>query len=212
MSNDQKKPAITANRRRVLQMMAIAGTTAAVAGNFVADASAQIKSQGYGQDVDVNNPEVTWDKTLNGNQLKNLDVVGDLIIPADDKSSSASRLNITDFVNEWVSAPYPIQEEDRKTVLSGLDWLNGQANAEDVRYFHELAAGRQAAIFDKLASRVEAGTASGGHTLFMERIVYLYVGGYYTTDEGMEDIGYVGNVPIETFDGPPQEVLDKLGL
>ncbi|MBT5186034.1 MAG: gluconate 2-dehydrogenase subunit 3 family protein [Kordiimonadaceae bacterium] len=211
MSEDQKKPVMTANRRRVLQLMAIAGTTAAVAGNFV-DASAQIKSQGYGQDVDVNNPVVTWDKTLNGTQLKNLDVVGDLIIPADDKSPSASQLNITDFINEWVSAPYPTQEDDRKMVLIGLDWLNGQANVEDVRYFHELPADKQAAIFDKLASAVEAGTASADHSLFMERIVYLYVGGYYTTDEGMEDIGYVGNVPIESFDGPPQEVLDKLGL
>jgi hypothetical protein len=212
MSNKQKTAMMTANRRRVLQMMAAAGTAVAVASNYSTGASAQTKQQGYGQDVDVNNPVVTWDKTLSSNELKNLDVVGDLIIPADDKSPSASHLNITDFVNEWVSAPYPTQEEDRATVLYGLNWLNEQANKEDQRYFHGLAADRQAAIFDELASGVEAGTASAEHTTFMERIVYLYVGGYYTTDEGMEDIGYVGNVPLERFDGPPAEVRAKLGL
>jgi hypothetical protein len=28
----------------------------------------------------------------------------------------------------------------------------------------------------------------------------------------MKDIGYVGNTPLATFDGPPAEVLKKLGL
>jgi hypothetical protein len=28
----------------------------------------------------------------------------------------------------------------------------------------------------------------------------------------MKDIGYVGNVPLASFDGPPTEVLRKLGL
>jgi hypothetical protein len=29
---------------------------------------------------------------------------------------------------------------------------------------------------------------------------------------GMKDIGYVGNVPLATFDGPPIEALKKAGL
>ena len=28
----------------------------------------------------------------------------------------------------------------------------------------------------------------------------------------MKDIGYVGNVPLEKFDGPPAAVLKQLGL
>jgi hypothetical protein len=28
----------------------------------------------------------------------------------------------------------------------------------------------------------------------------------------MKDIGYIGNVPLEKFEGPPREVLQKLGL
>jgi hypothetical protein len=35
---------------------------------------------------------------------------------------------------------------------------------------------------------------------------------YYATPEGWKAIGYVGNIPLPSFDGPPQEVLDKLGV
>jgi hypothetical protein len=28
----------------------------------------------------------------------------------------------------------------------------------------------------------------------------------------MKDIGYVGNIPLAEFNGPPREVLEKLGL
>jgi len=212
MSKSEK---LSPNRRRVLQLMAIGGASAAYLQNYPhmsANAQTPTKQKGYGQDVDVNNPVVTWDKTLDSNQIKNLDVIGDLIIPADDQSPAASNLNITDFVDEWVSAPYPNQETDRATITIGLERLNAQANEQDARFFHNLNAENQASIFDKLAKSVEEGTASEEDDLFMDRLVYLYVGGYYTTDEGMEDIGYAGNVPLETFDGPPAEIRKLIGI
>lgn len=203
---------ITANRRKVLKLMAVAGTSAAYLQNYPRMADAQTRSEGYGQDVDVNNPVVTWDKTLDSNQLKNLTVIGDLIIPADDKSPSASFLDITDFVNEWVSAPYPDQQKDRDTIIRGLARLNGRANENDVRYFYNLSAAQQTDMFETLAKSVESGNTTDDDALFFERLVYLYVGGFYTTDEGMADIGYVGNVPLETFDGPPEEIKKLIGV
>ena len=47
---------------------------------------------------------------------------------------------------------------------------------------------------------------------FFARFRDLTVGGYYTTPEGMRDIGYVGNVALAQFDGPPPEVLERVGL
>ena len=208
MSNEKLSP----NRRRVLKLMAVTGASAAYLHNYPHTAEAQSRSEGYGQDVDVNNPVVTWDKTLDANQLKNLTVIGDLIIPVDEKSPSASHLSITDFVDEWVSAPYPDQQKDRDTIVRGLARLNGRANENDARYFYNLTEADQASMFDALAKSVEAGNASDDDDLFFERLVYLYVGGYYTTDEGMEDIGYAGNVPLETFDGPPAEIRKLIGV
>ena len=47
---------------------------------------------------------------------------------------------------------------------------------------------------------------------FFKRFRDLTAGGFYTTPEGMKDIGYVGNVPTATFEGPTPEALKHLGL
>ena len=38
------------------------------------------------------------------------------------------------------------------------------------------------------------------------------MGAYYGTPAGWKAIGYVGNTPLASFDGPPQEVLDRVGV
>ena len=35
---------------------------------------------------------------------------------------------------------------------------------------------------------------------------------FYTTPEGMQDVGYVGNIAAATWGPPPPEVLRHLGL
>jgi hypothetical protein len=40
----------------------------------------------------------------------------------------------------------------------------------------------------------------------------LTAGAFYTTPEGTRDLGFVGNMALSRFDGPPLEVLKKAGL
>jgi hypothetical protein len=47
---------------------------------------------------------------------------------------------------------------------------------------------------------------------FFSKFRSLTAGGFYSTPAGMADMGYVGNMPLARFDGPPQEVLDRLGV
>jgi hypothetical protein len=47
---------------------------------------------------------------------------------------------------------------------------------------------------------------------FFARFRDLTVGGFYTTPAGMRDIQYIGNVALPRFDGPPPEVLRRVGL
>ena len=49
----------------------------------------------------------------------------DVVIPADDRSPSASAVGVTDFIDEFVSAPYPDNVRDGKKILEGLAWLDG---------------------------------------------------------------------------------------
>ena len=54
--------------------------------------------------------------------------------------------------------------------------------------------------------------AAGSELIDLRLDRNLCAGGYYSTPEGWKAIGYVGNVPLITFDGPPNEVLEKAGV
>ena len=63
-----------------------------------------------------------------------------------------------------------------------------------------------------VATAVASESASEAQAEFFNKIVFLFVGGFYTTQEGMKDIGYVGNVPLQKFEGPPPEIRRRLGV
>ena len=68
---------------------------------------------GYGTDPDLVTPHKRgefWPLTLSVAQRQLAAVLSDLIIPADEHSPSASSVGVVDFIDEWVSAPYPTQQ------------------------------------------------------------------------------------------------------
>ncbi|MBI1368356.1 MAG: gluconate 2-dehydrogenase subunit 3 family protein [Planctomycetes bacterium] len=165
-----------------------------------------------GSDPNLLNPVVPWPRTLSKEQLRMLASLCDLIIPADDRSPAASAVGVPDFIDEWVSAPYDEQQNDRKVVLEGLDWLKAESIKRFNKPFDDLDGKQMAAIADDICDpgkvKAEWRSAAG----FFGRVRWLTLGAFYTTPEGMKDIGYVGNTPMATFPGPPPEVLAKLGL
>ena len=86
--------------------------------------------QGYGTDpnlLQVHKPGDVWPLTLTPEQRRLAAVLSDLIIPADEHSPSASAVGVVDFIDEWVSAPYPNHIRDRPIVLAGFRWLDEEA-------------------------------------------------------------------------------------
>ena len=91
--------------------------------------------KGYGTDPDLlktYHPGEVWPLTLTAAQRQLAAVLCDLIIPADEHSPSASEVGVVDFIDEWVSAPYPDCQQDRPTVLGGLEWLDAAGADEQV--------------------------------------------------------------------------------
>jgi hypothetical protein len=148
------------------------------------------------------NPPVMarWPRIMSEGQLQTAAVVVDYILPATATAPSASSLGVPDFLNEWVSAPYPGQIKDRPLILDGLDGIARDVLKGD-------------------ASKRAAALAALPGTDFFKRIRALTIGAYYTTEAGFKDIGYIGNVARPTDPGPSTEVkaalearLQKLGL
>ncbi len=171
-------------------------------------------AKGYGPDPDMvkaYRPGDVWPLTFTGHQRQTVIVLEDIIMPADDRSPSASELKVHDFVDEWISSPYRNQASDRNLILKGLDWLDEEAQRRGGRDFVSLDAKTQLAICQELAVSAKKNSKEypGSFFYLMRNLVS---GGYYTTPVGMRDIGYLGNMPMAENVGPTPEALAHLGL
>lgn len=177
-----------------------------------ADAAA---AQPYGTDpklLTTYKPGELWPLTFTTEQRRTASALCDLVIPADAHSPSATAVGVVDFVDEWISAPYELHQEDRKTVLQGLEWLDRESLRRFSAPFHSLDPARQRAICDDICYAPKAKPQFAEAAKFFARYRDLTAGGFYTTPAGRKDLQYVGNTPLPSFEGPPLEVLKKAGL
>ncbi|MFT4691031.1 MAG: gluconate 2-dehydrogenase subunit 3 family protein [Verrucomicrobiia bacterium] len=206
------------NRRLALRWISAATATIPILeGDSLAAESGSTKplfAKGYGPDPDLiknYNPGDLWPLTFSAEQRRLVIVLCDIIMPADETSPSASSLGVHDFVDEWISSPYPAQKGDRNGILKGLPWLDEEAIRRGEKNFVSLAANKQFEICQELAKAAKKDSRKHPGSFFL-RLRNLVAGGYYTTPVGMKDIGYLGNVPMAEWNGPPPEVLERLGL
>jgi hypothetical protein len=169
-----------------------------------------ITAPGYGTDPDLLKPSVPWPLTLSPEQRESLRICADLMLPADDRSPSGAVLNLDAFIDEWVSAPYPDQQRDRWLILSGLAWLDAESNARFHHAWAEASDSERRAIFDDIAFKGRIKLGLGRPAFFFQRLRGLMLGGFYSRPEGMKDIGYMGNTPMESYPGPTDEALTHL--
>jgi hypothetical protein len=207
------------DRRKAIQWMLSAAATVAArdTGLHAAEGAtaAPPLAKGYGPDpsmVKVYQPGDVWPLTLTEPQRHAARALCDVIIPADESSPSASAVGVPDFIDEWISSPYPAQAVDRRTVLEGLKWIDDEADRRFKKVFADLTSEQQITICDDLSQPTKTKPEYKTAATFFKRYRDLTAGGYYTTAEGMNAIGYVGNKASATFDGPPLEALQHVGL
>ena len=170
---------------------------------------------GYGTDPALMKewkPGGPWPLTLGEQARLTAAALCDLIIPADEHSPAASKVGVVDFIDEWISAPYPQQRADRPVVLDGLLWIEAESQKRFGKAFPALSEAQQCAIAGDICSPAKARPEFADAVRFFSKFRDLTAGGFYTTPVGMHDIGYRGNVPLGSFEGPPLEALKKAGL
>lgn len=142
------------------------------------------ESVGYGKDPPLIEPvRQPWPRLLNDEQRSKMLALIDAILPATAELPAASEIGVMEFFEEWLSAPYDDFVADRKLILPFLD-----------------RAGTPAVI----AGSIESYRKDDA----FERLRVLTASAYYTAPESEEAIGFGGNYPRDSFNGPPQEVLD----
>lgn len=204
------------SRREAIQWVIAAGAAVSMPlPSAFAQNAAPVTAKPYGQDPVLNRtykPGDLWPLTLSASQRRTVIALCDLILPADDRSPAASAVGVPDFIDEWISAPYPLQAKDREIVLGGLKWIDSESNRRFQKSFADLSAEQQTQIADDIAWVKKAKPEFADGAKFFATMRNLTMSGFYTTPAGSKDIGFVGNVALTKFPDPPKAALEKLGL
>jgi len=137
--------------------------------------------------------------------------LADLILPADERSVSASAAGVPEFM-DFMLVDEATSEAGRVAVRGGLAWMDVESRRRYQRPFLELAAAEQTAILDDIAWPARARPEFSHGVAFFSRFRDMVASGFWSSQVGVRDLQYMGNVPNPTWNGCPPEALRKLGV
>jgi len=148
-------------------------------------------------------------KVLTEHEFKTIRVLGDRLIPADERSGSASDASVPEFIDDWLD----FQRGDLlHSIRGGLTWLDLQCNRTFGKGFVDCALEQQRTMLDRIAYPERAAAADAEGVAFFNSLRDLVASGFFTSEIGLKDLPYLGNEPSAVWSGCPAPVLAKLGL
>jgi gluconate 2-dehydrogenase gamma chain len=132
----------------------------------------------------------------------------DLIIPADERSGRATDAGVPEFMDFFIDA-YPSM---RLPIRGGLAWLDAESRRRFENPFVEAEEGERTALLDDIAWPARARPEMSQGVAFFNRFRDLTASGFWSTRMGMDDLRFMGNRGMATWDGCPPEALAKLGV
>ena len=152
--------------------------------------------------------EVESEKTFfTTEEMATITILGDIIIPKDETSGSASDAKVPAFI-EFIVKDMP---EHQIPMRGGLRWLDIQCLTRYDKPFKDCTHQQQMAIVDEIAWPAKAKPEMSQGVAFFSLMRNLTASGFYTTEIGVKDIGFMGNVPNQ-WNGVPADVLQQYGL
>ena len=147
------------------------------------------------------------EKFFTATELATISVLCDIIMPADEKSASASQVGVPAYI-EFMSKDQPYLQTPLR---GGIKWLDNACVKLFGKNFVQCSPKQRIEIVDEIAYPEEVKPEFAQGASFFSQMRNLTLSGYFTTQVGFDVLGYVGNRPNQ-WDGVPQDVLDKYGL
>jgi gluconate 2-dehydrogenase gamma chain len=140
-------------------------------------------------------------------EMISITILGDIIIPRDEVSGSASDAKVPAFM-EFIVKDMP---EHQTPLRGGLRWLDLQCLNRYGKSFKDCGHDQQMEMVDRIAWPKKAKTDILQGVAFFNLMRNLVATGFYTSEIGVKDIGYIGNVPNQ-WNGVPDDVLKQYNL
>lgn len=150
---------------------------------------------------------VTAETFFTPQEMATITILGDIIIPKDEVSGSASDAKVPEFI-EFIVKDMP---EHQIPMRGGLRWLDMQCLKRYEKAFKDCDQKQQMEMVDAIAWPAKAKPEMAQGVAFFNLIRNLTATGFYTSRIGVEDIGYAGNKPNK-WNGVPDDVLKQYNL
>lgn len=142
-------------------------------------------------------------------EMATITVLTDIIIPRDDVSGSASDAKVPEFI-EFIVKDMP---QHQIPMHGGLKWLDVQCLKKYDKVFTDCDEPQRLAMVDMIAypEKAKNNKDLSPGVAFFSLIRNLAATGFYTSEIGVKDLGYEGNV-VTKWNGVPEEVLKQYNL
>ena len=166
-----------------------------------------------GQGINRMQEEAEYERSLGSKtffteeEMAAITILCDIIIPRDSVSGSASDARVPDFI-AFIVKDMPVHQTPMR---GGLRWLDLQCLQRYGKAFTGCPKGQQMEMIDEIAwpDKVKPGMEQG--VAFFNLMRNLTATGFYTSEIGVKDLGYAGNVPNQR-NGVPADVLKQYKL
>ncbi|HEX4851051.1 MAG TPA: gluconate 2-dehydrogenase subunit 3 family protein [Puia sp.] len=204
------------NRRESLKAIGLAATTTVFVEACKQNAGPQPEKENQNltvsktgrQDFEIERDQkLESEKFFSAHELATIAVLADIIIPKDDRSGSATEAKVPEFI-EFIVKDEP---EHQLPMRGGLRWLDVKCLALYNNEFKSCTPQQQLEMVNEIAypSIAKPGTQHGA--AFFSKMRDLTAIGFFTSNIGIEDLGYKGNTSNQ-WKGVPPEILKKYGL
>jgi gluconate 2-dehydrogenase gamma chain len=147
------------------------------------------------------------DKFFDEHEMKTITILSDIIIPKDDTSGSASDAKVPEFI-EFIVKDMP---RHQVPLRGGIKWLDLQCMRRFEKDFASCSDQQQIEMVDEIAFPEKAKPEMAQGVAFFNLMRDLTATGFFTSEMGLKDLGYMGNRPNQ-WDGVPDDVLQQYGV
>lgn len=147
------------------------------------------------------------EKFFDDHEMKTIGILADIIIPKDEVSGGAIDAGVPDFI-EFIAKDMP---QYQTPLRGGIKWLDMQSLKRFNSDFASATREQQIQIVDDIAYPEKAKPELRQGVAFFNTMRDLTACGFFTSEIGVKDLGYMGNRPNQ-WDGVPEDVLAQYGL
>jgi gluconate 2-dehydrogenase gamma chain len=147
-------------------------------------------------------------KFFTAHEYQTVRLLADLIIPADERSGSATAAGVPEFM-DFTMVDQPARQV---AMRGGLAWLDLECQRRFDKTFVGATDPQRTEVLDDISTygQLKPGLTHG--QAFFRGFRDLTATGFWTSKVGVTDLGYMGNTVVAKWDGCPPEQLKKLGL